>query len=53
MPYSREQRSIVYQRAKRMTDTQPLGTRRDVYAEGYEWANHSLWPTTVSVWSLQ
>ena len=25
----------------------PLGTRRDVYSVGYEWALHSLWPKTV------
>ncbi|MEZ4370326.1 MAG: FMN-binding glutamate synthase family protein [Polyangiaceae bacterium] len=41
-PFSREQRSLVYQRAKNTTDTIPFGTQRDVYAEGYEWINHSL-----------
>ncbi|MCA9629527.1 MAG: FMN-binding glutamate synthase family protein [Myxococcales bacterium] len=41
-PFSREQRSLVYQRAKNTTDTLPFGTQRDVYAEGYEWINHSL-----------
>lgn len=47
-PFSREQRSIVYQRAKGMSDTQPFGTRRDVYLEGYEWVNQSVWPTEVA-----
>jgi len=47
IPYSREMRSIVYQRAKGDNDTQPLGTRIDVYEEGYEWANHSIWPRVV------
>ena len=23
------------------------GTHRDVYAPGYEWANHSIWPVHV------
>jgi glutamate synthase domain-containing protein 2 len=44
-PFSREMRSIVYQRSKNVLDTLPFGTRRDVYATGYEWLNHSLEPT--------
>ncbi len=43
-PFSREQRSVVYQRAKRELDTVPFGTRHDVYALGYEWMGHSLAP---------
>jgi glutamate synthase domain-containing protein 2 len=43
-PVSRTIRSVVYQRAKRQTDTLPFGTQRDVYAEGYEWISHSLAP---------
>ena len=30
-----------------MQDSLPFGTRRNVYEDGYEWANHSLWPTVV------
>jgi glutamate synthase domain-containing protein 2 len=41
-PFSRELRSLVYQRAKNETDTLPFGTEKDVYAVGYEWMNHSL-----------
>ena len=41
-PIERESRALVYQRAKGELDTQPLGTQRDVYAVGYEWAAHSL-----------
>jgi len=41
-PFSREKRSIVYQRAKGQLDTMAFGTRRDVYRVGYEWMNHSL-----------
>lgn len=44
-PFSREARSIVYQRAKAVLDTAPFGTRRDVYGEGYEWIAHSIEPT--------
>jgi glutamate synthase domain-containing protein 2 len=43
-PFSRELRSIVYQRAKRTLDTLPFGTQRDVTAPGYEWLNHSMTP---------
>ena len=42
MPFNREQRSIVYQRAKRQLSTLPFGTQRDLYAVGAEWINHSL-----------
>jgi glutamate synthase domain-containing protein 2 len=43
-PFSRNQRSIVYQRAKLDTDKRPFGTQLDVYAPGYEWINHSIAP---------
>ncbi|BBM87469.1 glutamate synthase-related protein [Candidatus Uabimicrobium amorphum] len=42
VPFSREQRSLVYQRAKKQLDTLPFGTQGDVYSVGYEWVNHSL-----------
>ena len=41
-PFSRQLRSLVYQRAKNVTDTLPFGTEQDVYQVGYEWMNHSL-----------
>jgi glutamate synthase domain-containing protein 2 len=44
-PFSREQRSLVYRRAKNVTDTLAFGTEEDVYAIGYEWMNHSLCAT--------
>ncbi|MFU8814782.1 MAG: FMN-binding glutamate synthase family protein [Pseudomonadales bacterium] len=47
-PFSREQRALVYQRAKNNLDHRPLGTLIDVYGEGYEWINHSLAPVTVA-----
>src|SRR3546814_15285192 len=43
-PYSREQRSLVYQRAKKTPDKRPFGTLLDVYGEGYEWLNHAVPP---------
>ena len=47
MPFDREERSLVYQRAKRERDTVPFGTKDDVYAVGYEWVNHSIAPIHV------
>jgi len=41
-PVEREMRAIVYQRAKGELETKPLGTQRDVYRVGYEWASHSM-----------
>ena len=41
-PFSREQRSQVYQRAKNVNDADPFGTEQNVYAEGYEWLVHSI-----------
>ena len=45
-PFSRNDRSVVYARAKGQLDTLPFGTQLDVYAVGYEWINHSLAPVT-------
>ncbi len=47
MPFDREERSIVYQRAKGQLDTLPFGTQSNVYAIDYEWINHSLNPMPV------
>ena len=47
-PFSRQQRSLVYQRAKGDPDKRPFGTQLDVGAQGYEWINHSMMPTQVA-----
>jgi glutamate synthase domain-containing protein 2 len=47
-PFSRQQRSLVYQRAKGDADKRPFGTQMDVGAVGYEWINHSLQPTEIA-----
>ena len=47
LPFSRAQRSVVYQRAKGVPDVQPFGTKLDVGAKGYEWINHSLHTTLI------
>ena len=48
VPFSRQQRSLVYQRSKGESDKRPFGTQLDVNAAGYEWINHSMQPSTVA-----
>ncbi|HWH73166.1 MAG TPA: FMN-binding glutamate synthase family protein [Methylibium sp.] len=48
VPFSRQQRSLVYQRAKGEPDKRPFGTQMDVGAQGYEWINHSIAPTELA-----
>lgn len=52
-PFSKEERSLVYQRAKGALDTKPFGTQHDVYAVGYEWVNHSMVPLHVEPETLR
>jgi glutamate synthase domain-containing protein 2 len=47
LPFSRAERSLVYQRAKGEPDNRPFGTLIDVSARGYEWINHSMAPTKL------
>ena len=47
VPFSREQRALVYQRAKRLNDVRPFGTQQNVYGIDYEWINHSMAPTSI------
>lgn len=42
IPFSRAQRSLVYQRAKNVVDKKAYGTLIDVYDDSYEWINHSI-----------
>ena len=43
-PFSREERSVVYQRAKKVADTLPFGTKSHHYTNDHEWLNHSMAP---------
>ena len=47
LPFSRAQRSIVYQRAKGDVDKRPYGTQLGVYEPNYEWINHSVCPVDI------
>ncbi len=47
-PFNRDERSVIYQRAKAVEDTIPFGTLYDVYSTEYEWVNHSIAPKRPS-----
>lgn len=53
VPFDRDQRSLIYQRAKGVRDTIPFGTKLNVYEPGYEWVNHSMVPVHNEVASLR
>ena len=46
-PFSRAQRSIVYARAKNVSDKRPFGTQVNIHASGYEWITHSITPSRI------
>jgi glutamate synthase domain-containing protein 2 len=48
LPFSRNKRSVVYQRAKEELDKRPFGTKLDVYGSSFEWLNHSIAPKPVA-----
>ncbi|WP_323005773.1 FMN-binding glutamate synthase family protein [Pseudorhodobacter sp.] len=47
-PFSRETRSLVYQRAKGVEDKKPFGTSERVYDSGYAWVTHSINPKHIT-----
>ncbi|MAV90552.1 MAG: FMN-binding glutamate synthase family protein [Bdellovibrionaceae bacterium] len=46
-PIPRELRSLIYQRAKGQDESVPFGTQKDVYAESYDWVNHSVFTSKL------
>lgn len=47
-PFSRNQRSLVYQRSKNIDATTPFGTQLELNQTDYEGIKHSVFPTKVS-----
>jgi glutamate synthase domain-containing protein 2 len=47
-PFSRDQRSLVYERAKGEAGEHPFGTLLDVYRNGYEFIGHSAFPVAAA-----
>lgn len=48
LPFSRQQRALVYQRAKGEEDKRPFGTIENVYSSGYAWLTHSAAPLHIT-----
>ena len=48
LPFSRNQRSMVYQRAKGMIAARPFGSILDMYGEEHNWLNHSITPSHIN-----
>ena len=48
LPYSRNQRSMVYQRSKRLLAARPFGSDEDHYGDDFNWLNHSISPTNIA-----
>ena len=48
IPFSRNQRALVYQRSKIQNDKRGFGTVKDMYASGVEWMGHSVAPVHLS-----
>ena len=47
-PFSRNQRTLAYQRAKNIDSTSPFGTQLNLNRSSYEGIKHSIFPTTVN-----
>lgn len=43
-PFNRDDRTVVYERAKSHAGVKPFGTEVDVYSDDYRWINHSITP---------
>lgn len=53
LPFSRNERALVYQRAKQQVDKRPFGTQGDVYKTDFGWINHSMEPADPDVNSFR
>jgi glutamate synthase domain-containing protein 2 len=47
VPFSREQRALVYRRSKNIKGLRPFGTLKNQQAVGHEWINHSMQPSHI------
>src|SRR5690606_38792712 len=48
VPFSHDQRALVYQRSKSALETRAFGTEQNVYGTRYEWINHSISPSKIT-----
>ena len=48
LPYSRNQRTMVYQRSKDEGGVRPFGSLEKMYENDFVWLNHSITPSNIS-----
>ena len=48
VPYSRNQRSMVYQRSKNIDGVRPFGSLEKMYDDDFVWLNHSITPSSIA-----
>lgn len=53
VPFNRDTRSLIYQRAKMQLETRAFGSQKNVYEVGYEWVNQSIVPVEVDYRALR
>ncbi len=53
IPFSRNERAIVYARSKVQNDKRAFGSIKDMYANGAEWLTHSFAPQTPDTSALR
>ena len=49
LPYSRNQRTMVYERAKNVGGVRPFGSLEKMYNDDFVWLNHSIQPSNIIV----
>lgn len=47
LPFSRQERSLVYRRAKNLDANKAFGTVEDIYKTGFEFISHSIRPAPI------
>ena len=47
VPYSRNQRDMVYQRSKNIGGVRPFGSLEKMYNDDFVWLNHSITPSQI------
>lgn len=53
LPFSRNERAMVYARSKEQNDKRGFGSIKDMYSPGTEWITHSMRPVRVDPASLR
>ena len=53
LPYSRNQRTMVYQRSKDEGGVRPFGSLEKMYENDFVWLNHSISPSEIKEWNFK